>query len=254
MATVSSQDLRAALRFLEAAYEVAADSEVGTATPRGTIPRLVLRELESLIPARLVESFEIAWDVQDPPHTTARDEQPTPAAVEATMALHGTNPLSAFAWHPGHGPLRLSGIMPRRRLHGLSWHRYYLQPMRIQDQLKVWLWRTDRTAACVSLDRDDGDFSDRDVAVLAILQQHLATIREGLIRAPVDDGRIERLTVREAQVLSWAARGRRNREIADILVISPETVRKHLQNAYAKLGVRNRVEAIAALRGGTQEH
>jgi DNA-binding CsgD family transcriptional regulator len=53
------------------------------------------------------------------------------------------------------------------------------------------------------------------------------------------------LTAREQQILSWVARGKTNPEIAEILWITPSTVRKHLENVYAKLGVRTRTAAAA---------
>jgi DNA-binding CsgD family transcriptional regulator len=56
------------------------------------------------------------------------------------------------------------------------------------------------------------------------------------------------LTQREAEVIGLAAEGRTNREIAGQLGISPLTVRKHLENAYPKLGVGNRTAAAARLR------
>jgi DNA-binding CsgD family transcriptional regulator len=56
------------------------------------------------------------------------------------------------------------------------------------------------------------------------------------------------LTQREAEVIRLAAEGRTNREIADLLGISPLTVRKHLEHAYPKLGVGNRTAAAARLR------
>ena len=40
-----------------------------------------------------------------------------------------------------------------------------------------------------------------------------------------------------------------NAEIAEILWLSPSTVRKHLENAYGKLGVHTRTAAVARLRG-----
>lgn len=53
------------------------------------------------------------------------------------------------------------------------------------------------------------------------------------------------LTVREAEVLLWIARGKSNRDIGDILSLSPRTVNKHLEQVYAKLGVENRTSAAA---------
>jgi DNA-binding CsgD family transcriptional regulator len=53
------------------------------------------------------------------------------------------------------------------------------------------------------------------------------------------------LTPRERQVLAWVARGQTNLEVAETLWISPATVRKHLENIYAKLGVGSRTAAAA---------
>jgi DNA-binding CsgD family transcriptional regulator len=54
------------------------------------------------------------------------------------------------------------------------------------------------------------------------------------------------LTSREAQVLLWISRGKPNRDIGEILNISPRTVNKHLEQIFVKLGVENRSAAAAA--------
>ncbi|HVJ51798.1 MAG TPA: response regulator [Aliidongia sp.] len=77
---------------------------------------------------------------------------------------------------------------------------------------------------------------------------------EFLLRLTDADGRDEiarlkqalALTAREAEVLSWIARGKSNRDMSDILGISPRTVNKHLEQIFAKLGVENRASAAAA--------
>ena len=51
------------------------------------------------------------------------------------------------------------------------------------------------------------------------------------------------LSEREAEVLSLAVRGFSNRQIADVLVVSPKTVGHHLENIYTKIGVSTRVGA-----------
>lgn len=53
------------------------------------------------------------------------------------------------------------------------------------------------------------------------------------------------LTQREAEVVLWIARGKANRDIAEILNLSPRTVNKHLEQIFAKLGVENRTAAAA---------
>ena len=61
------------------------------------------------------------------------------------------------------------------------------------------------------------------------------------------DERIERLTKRERQVLEQVALGKANDAIALELGIARATVAKHLEHAYRKLGVQNRMSAAALL-------
>jgi predicted ATPase/DNA-binding CsgD family transcriptional regulator/transcriptional regulator with XRE-family HTH domain len=57
------------------------------------------------------------------------------------------------------------------------------------------------------------------------------------------------LTPREAEVLRLVAQGRSNRDIADVLVLSPRTIKRHIENIFDKLGVSSRAAATAfALR------
>jgi DNA-binding response OmpR family regulator/DNA-binding CsgD family transcriptional regulator len=57
--------------------------------------------------------------------------------------------------------------------------------------------------------------------------------------------RLLSLTSRESEVLLWISRGKANREIGEILDISPRTVNKHLEQIFVKLGVENRASAAA---------
>ena len=52
------------------------------------------------------------------------------------------------------------------------------------------------------------------------------------------------LTERELEVLQLLADGKRDKEVADELIVSVRTVRFHVENLYQKLGVRNRTEAV----------
>ncbi len=51
------------------------------------------------------------------------------------------------------------------------------------------------------------------------------------------------LTGREAEVLYWVTKGKTNRDIGDILSLSPRTVHKHLEHVFSKLGVETRTAA-----------
>lgn len=68
------------------------------------------------------------------------------------------------------------------------------------------------------------------------------------ISAATEAALTERLSLREQEVLELIAAGLTNQEIADKLVISPETVKKHTGTIYSKLGVRSRTEAVARAR------
>jgi LuxR family maltose regulon positive regulatory protein len=68
------------------------------------------------------------------------------------------------------------------------------------------------------------------------------------VRSSTDSSRLpleQPLTARELEVLRLVAVGMRNQEIAAQLVISLPTVKRHIANAYLKLGVGHRTEAVA---------
>jgi len=63
--------------------------------------------------------------------------------------------------------------------------------------------------------------------------------------SPAEFSREFGLTNREGEVLSWLSKGKTNRDIAQILGLSPRTIDKHLEQIYSKLGVENRTAAAA---------
>ena len=52
------------------------------------------------------------------------------------------------------------------------------------------------------------------------------------------------LTEREREMVAWVATGRSNAEIAEKLVVSPDTVRTHVSRAMVKLGARDRAQLV----------
>jgi len=81
---------------------------------------------------------------------------------------------------------------------------------------------------------------------LAASDEHLLRLVIGdLLRDPALLERVLPLTHREAEVLLWVAHGRTNKEIGEILAMSPRTVNKHLEQLFPKLQVENRAAATA---------
>lgn len=95
--------------------------------------------------------------------------------------------------------------------------------------------------------------------VLARVAAHLRTarsLRSAKLGSPhatqPDESQIQaalsrrfQLTGREIEVLHWVACGKTNKDIGDILGLSPRTVNKHLEHVYVKLGVETRTAAAA---------
>ena len=67
-------------------------------------------------------------------------------------------------------------------------------------------------------------------------------------RDPVPSGIVDPLTSRELEVLEMLAAGRSNQAIAGELVVTLDTVKKHVGHVLGKLGAANRTEAVARAR------
>ena len=81
-------------------------------------------------------------------------------------------------------------------------------------------------------------------AALELLRAHLRPV----VRPPGAAPAMVPLTTRERDVLTHLAGGMTARQIARQLAISDTTVRKHLEHAYAKLGVHDRLTATIRMR------
>jgi len=105
--------------------------------------------------------------------------------------------------------------------------------------------RQDGAERSLVIDRLEPDFGARERELLETLQPHLAR--------PIAEADAQRtnasdcgVSTREFEVLELVRVGRTNADIAAELCISPHTVRKHLEHAYAKLHVHTRCQAVAS--------
>jgi DNA-binding CsgD family transcriptional regulator len=111
--------------------------------------------------------------------------------------------------------------------------------------VRLWIGTPNRPVAVLEADNCRNEWGGRVVALLELLAPHLGLLlRRATMRVAASDGGGV-LTARELEVLSLVAEGRTNGELARILWISPNTVRKHLENAFDKLGVHTRTAAVA---------
>lgn len=83
---------------------------------------------------------------------------------------------------------------------------------------------------------------ERDLSPEALAVELLAFgLERAALRARAD-AVLKTLTPREHEVVWLTARGRTNRQIAEKLVVSPETVKTHVRHALEKLSVRSKAE------------
>jgi DNA-binding CsgD family transcriptional regulator len=142
--------------------------------------------------------------------------------------------------------LKLSDFLTRRERRKLEFYWYVWRPLGIDDSLRVWLPAPTERARVIYLERGKRDFTERDRAILELLRPSLIRAQQAAqARRRTETGPLSTLTRREREILEWIARGKTSREIAAILVVSPHTVRKHIEHVLEKLDVPTRSAAVA---------
>ena len=143
--------------------------------------------------------------------------------------------------------VKISDFLSQRRLHRLNYYNYALRPLAIEHQIRLWLTGPRGVARYfyISRGKEAGDFSERDRDLLELVRPFLNALHERFDAPGRDETSSDSLTKREIEVLAWVARGKTNQEIAVLLVVSPHTIRKHLEHAYEKLRVHTRTAAVA---------
>lgn len=199
-----------------------------------------LNGLTDLVPADVAIFNEIDFATRD-----IRFVRPSPAIVDYVdddvfFERSGEIPICRMGDPGDAGVLRGSDVMSRRAVRRLEVYGLMMRPF--DFDIKIAFAAPRQVSRAFILSRIDCDFTDRERDLLALLLPHfdLAYRRVGMA---------SRLSEREREILALVAAGRTNREIAEALYLSPLTVRTHLEHAFAKLGVRTRTAAVAAIAG-----
>lgn len=142
---------------------------------------------------------------------------------------------------------RLSDFVERRRFRSSRIYAEWFRPQHVESLITVGLDSPLSHTKVFLLARSGGrDFDPADCLVLDVLRPYLAMRYEAACRRPPTRRADDALTAREREILALVAEGNTNATIADQLCIARGTVRRHLENAYAKLDVHTRTAAVRA--------
>jgi DNA-binding CsgD family transcriptional regulator len=241
MEMLRSRDLHAALEFVETAWALAGERPFTLET---------LAALQELIPCDLIGYNELDCTHERIDYYLGNDGDGGDDELFWEVVYPICRHEQAYA---GYSATRLSDIVSRRSFVRTRAYAEWFRPLGIEAELDAGIARSRVRPRNFVLDRVHGDFSLRDRAVLELIRPHLARIHETtalrLAAGASEPDELDRLTPREAEILELVAAGLTNAMIAERLWVSPATVKKHLENVYAKLGVANR--AAAAVRLGS---
>lgn len=248
---LGSADLRGALDALGAIAE-------GTAAD-GAFARHGLSSLPRLVPSELTTLS--VCDLENGHRSVVCD---LPGAIGAREREVFDRHLYSHPLVRAHArracTVRIGDAAPVQDFRRSALYNDYYRRIRIDHVMAVPIHVQRNVLVSFVLNRSRRDFSDRDRDCLEAIRPHLGNLyrmtraAEGPRAAwgvPSADpqAHVECLTARERQVLQWLSGGKTDRDIADILGISPRTVHKHLQRIYDKLGVETRTAAVARALG-----
>lgn len=117
----------------------------------------------------------------------------------------------------------------------------------VRNRLQGFLLATEAADACAKAVRavKRGEMWVPRALLVQLLFEHLHTAGSGSLEKASDG----KLTPREVEIISYVRRGFANKQIGEALGIREDTVKKHLRNAYTKLGVHRRTQIITSAAG-----
>jgi DNA-binding CsgD family transcriptional regulator len=240
MSGLRERDVRSALELVY---------DAGMLTCPEPFPPEFLERLTRLIPADVIVGYHGAV-IGAPCRTVEVMEipsDPIPAHVQEVVPhIFRQEPFLHGRYRSERRALKVSDVVTRRRFRQTEWYSSVWKPLGIDDSLRVWLPAPVGRARVINLERSGRNFTERERSLLEFLRPALIKMHEAASSRRRQQGLgSPRLTRRETEILGWIADGKTTREIAAILVVSPHTVRKHIEHILEKLDVRTRSAAVA---------
>jgi DNA-binding CsgD family transcriptional regulator len=238
------------LRRHEVAQLVAFVHDAAEMQSRLPFPPKLVERLSELVPAAEIVTYcELDWKQRRVAYEA--DQGAWAHNVDAGDAYWQLKDQHAvcqyFARTGDFRPRRMSDLLPLPEWRSRELYNLIFRPYSYELEVRIPSPRPGYTRTFLFHARKR-DFAERDRLVLELLQPHLKRVVDRFQRRATLEASLP-LTRREREILEWVGRGKTNVEIAEILWLSPSTVRKHLENAYGKLGVRTRTAAVARLHG-----
>ena len=114
----------------------------------------------------------------------------------------------------------------------------------VRNRFQGFLLARDAADACAKAVRtvERGELWVPRALLVQLLFEHLHANSNGSVETVSDD----KLTPREVEIINYVRRGFANKQIGEALGIREDTVKKHLRNAYTKLGVHRRTQLITS--------
>ena len=241
-------------RRLRGLLDFVAEAEAAALSDLAQLTELTLDGLTRLVPHDHALCVEWRRSTGPPPTPTATDPDFVAARLrdpELWLTCISHHPLVTHWQRTGGGAaVRFSDVIGQRAYRRLPIYHSFFRPFGVEYDVGASVFVSSQREIDLFCMRQHRDFSDDERALLEALRPYLGAIfRRAEVGAP---GRALRsafgLSDREGEVLALVARGQSNREVAATLLLSPLTVRKHLERIYAKLGVTTRTQASARAR------
>jgi DNA-binding CsgD family transcriptional regulator len=234
--SIRGRDLRGLLQVIEAARS--------TDVAEG-LPTAVLERTRTLVASDMVSFVEFDSERQVIFFDQGLPDDVDGPAEEAFWRHYWDTASCSYPDRSGddRSVTTLSDFYTQQQWHNTGMYADYFGRVGVERDAMVCISApTGRSRRLIFFRGPGADFDGRDRLLLSLLRPLLNELYQELERRrrPVPD-----LTPRQWELLRLVAYGRTNAEIALDLVVTKDTVRKHLENIFARLGVTTRTGAVA---------